>query len=87
MEIHFERLDMSEYMEKHSVSKLIGSPPGYVGFEAKGGDYLTWKIKFKKKFPNNFLSYLALDWKELRKKASNPLDYLLDYFLVSKVYG
>jgi ATP-dependent Clp protease ATP-binding subunit ClpA len=27
------RLDMSEYMEKHSVSRLIGSPPGYVGHE------------------------------------------------------
>ena len=27
------RLDMSEYMEKHAVSKLIGAPPGYVGFD------------------------------------------------------
>jgi ATP-dependent Clp protease ATP-binding subunit ClpB len=31
------RLDMSEFMEKHSVSKLIGSPPGYVGYEEGGG--------------------------------------------------
>ena len=30
------RLDMSEYMEKHSVSKLIGAPPGYVGYEEGG---------------------------------------------------
>ena len=30
------RLDMSEYMEKHAVSKLIGSPPGYVGYEEGG---------------------------------------------------
>src|SRR5262249_44457515 len=30
------RLDMSEYMEKHSISKLIGSPPGYVGYEEGG---------------------------------------------------
>jgi ATP-dependent Clp protease ATP-binding subunit ClpC len=37
------RLDMSEYMEKHSVSKLIGSPPGYVGYEE--GGYLTEKIR------------------------------------------
>ncbi len=37
------RLDMSEYMEKHSVSKLIGSPPGYVGFEE--GGYLTEKVR------------------------------------------
>ncbi len=37
------RLDMSEYMEKHSVSKLIGSPPGYVGYDE--GGYLTEKIR------------------------------------------
>lgn len=30
------RLDMSEYMEKHSVSRLIGTPPGYVGYEEGG---------------------------------------------------
>jgi len=34
--IHFERFDMSEYMEKHSVSRLIGAPPGYVGYEQGG---------------------------------------------------
>ena len=39
------RLDMSEYMEKHSVSKLIGSPPGYVGYEE--GGQLTEKIRRK----------------------------------------
>ncbi len=37
------RIDMSEYMEKHSVSKLIGSPPGYVGFDEAG--QLTEKIR------------------------------------------
>lgn len=37
------RLDMSEYMEKHSVSRMIGSPPGYVGFEE--GGQLTEKIR------------------------------------------
>jgi ATP-dependent Clp protease ATP-binding subunit ClpB len=37
------RLDMSEYMEKHSVSKIIGSPPGYVGYEE--GGQLTEKIR------------------------------------------
>ncbi|MBQ5354373.1 MAG: ATP-dependent Clp protease ATP-binding subunit, partial [Clostridia bacterium] len=37
------RLDMSEYMEKHSVSKMIGSPPGYVGFE--DGGQLSEKIR------------------------------------------
>lgn len=34
--IHFLRFDMSEYMEKHSVSRLIGAPPGYVGFDQGG---------------------------------------------------
>ncbi len=37
------RLDMSEYMESHSVSKLIGSPPGYVGYDEAG--YLTEKVR------------------------------------------
>ena len=40
------RLDMSEFMEKHSVSKIIGAPPGYVGFEDTGGQ-LTEKIRRK----------------------------------------
>jgi len=39
------RFDMSEYMEKHSVSRLIGSPPGYVGFEE--GGQLTEKVRGK----------------------------------------
>ncbi len=42
MGINFERIDMSEYMEKHSVAKLIGAPPGYVGFDQ--GGILTEKI-------------------------------------------
>jgi len=41
--VHFERLDMSEYMEKHAVSRLIGAPPGYVGYEQ--GGLLTEMIK------------------------------------------
>jgi len=41
--IHFERFDMSEYMEKHSLSRLVGAPPGYVGFEQ--GGLLTEAIK------------------------------------------
>ena len=36
LDINFLRFDMSEYMEKHAVSRLIGSPPGYVGFEQGG---------------------------------------------------
>ncbi|NEW59892.1 ATP-dependent Clp protease ATP-binding subunit ClpA [Sulfurovum sp. bin170] len=43
MDINFERLDMSEYMEKHALSRLIGAPPGYVGYEQ--GGLLTEMIK------------------------------------------
>src|SRR5690606_16536753 len=35
-EDHFIRIDMSEYMEKHSVSRLVGAPPGYIGYEEGG---------------------------------------------------
>ncbi|HUH41798.1 MAG TPA: ATP-dependent Clp protease ATP-binding subunit ClpA [Sulfurimonas sp.] len=41
--INFERFDMSEYMEKHALSRLIGAPPGYVGYEQ--GGLLTEAIK------------------------------------------
>ena len=41
------RLDMSEYMEKHTVSKLIGAPPGYVGYDENAGGQLTEKIRRK----------------------------------------
>ncbi len=34
--VHFQRFDMSEYMEKHAVARLIGAPPGYVGFDQGG---------------------------------------------------
>ena len=39
------RIDMSEYMEKHSISRLVGSPPGYVGYEE--GGQLTQKVRVK----------------------------------------
>jgi len=43
LSIHFERFDMSEYMEKHAVARLIGAPPGYVGFDQ--GGLLTESIR------------------------------------------
>lgn len=43
LNIHFERFDMSEYMEKHTISRLVGAPPGYVGYEQ--GGLLTEAIK------------------------------------------
>jgi ATP-dependent Clp protease ATP-binding subunit ClpA len=36
LSVHFERIDMSEYMEKHAVARLIGAPPGYIGFDQGG---------------------------------------------------
>jgi ATP-dependent Clp protease ATP-binding subunit ClpA len=36
LDVHFVRFDMSEYMEKHAVSRLVGSPPGYVGYDQGG---------------------------------------------------
>jgi ATP-dependent Clp protease ATP-binding subunit ClpA len=67
MQMHFERFDMSEYMEKHTISRLIGSPPGYVGFEQ--GGLLTETIK---KHPH---SVLLLD--EIEKAHPDMLNILL----------
>ena len=44
-EEHLIRIDMSEFMEKHSVARLIGAPPGYVGYEE--GGYLTEQVRRK----------------------------------------
>ena len=65
--IHFERFDMSEYMEAHSVARLIGAPAGYVGFE-KGG-LLTEAIR---KHPH---TVLLLD--EIEKAHPDLMSILL----------
>ena len=65
--VHFERLDMSEYMEKHAVSRLIGAPPGYVGYEQ--GGLLTEMIK---KHPH---TVLLLD--EVEKAHPDIMNILL----------
>ena len=61
------RLDMSEYMEKHSVSKIIGAPPGYLGFES--GGQLTEAVR------KNPYSLILLD--EIEKAHKDILDILL----------
>ena len=61
------RLDMSEYMEKHSVSKIIGSPPGYVGYDEAG--QLTEKIRRK--------PYSVVLFDELEKAHPDVLNILL----------
>jgi len=64
------RFDMSEYMEKHAVSKLIGSPPGYVGHEE--GGQLTEKVK------RNPYSVILLD--EIEKAHPDLFNILLQVF-------
>ena len=64
------RFDMSEYMEKHSVSKLIGSPPGYVGHEE--GGQLTERVK------RNPYSVVLLD--EIEKAHPDVFNVLLQVF-------
>ena len=61
------RLDMSEYMEKHTVSKLIGSPPGYVGYDEAG--QLTEKIRRK--------PYSVILFDEIEKAHPDVLNILL----------
>ena len=75
------RIDMSEYMEKHSVSRLIGAPPGYVGFE-DGGGQLTEKVR---KHP---YSVVLLD--EIEKAHPdiyNLLLQILDDGILTDSYG
>jgi ATP-dependent Clp protease ATP-binding subunit ClpB len=66
-EKHMVRIDMSEYMEKHSVSRLIGAPPGYVGHEE--GGQLTESIR------RNPYSVILLD--EIEKAHSDVFNVLL----------
>ena len=61
------RIDMSEYMEQHSVAKLIGSPPGYVGFDE--GGQLTEKIRRK--------PYAVILFDEIEKAHPDVMNMLL----------
>jgi ATP-dependent Clp protease ATP-binding subunit ClpB len=61
------RFDMSEYMEKHSVSKLIGAPPGYIGYEQAGG--LTEAVRRR--------PYSVVLFDEIEKAHSDVLNILL----------
>lgn len=67
MGVHFQRFDMSEYMEKHSVARLVGAPPGYVGYEA--GGLLTEAVN------KNPYCVLLLD--EIEKAHSDVFNALL----------
>jgi len=74
------RVDMSEYMEKHNVSKLIGSPPGYVGYDE--GGQLTEKVK------NNPFSVILFDEVEkAHKDVFNLLLQILDEGHLTDSFG
>ena len=72
------RFDMSEYQEKHSVSKLIGSPPGYVGFEEDAGQLIT-------KLQENPNCVLLLD--EIEKAHPDVSSILLQIMDNGKITG
>ncbi len=69
------RLDMSEYMEKHSVSKIIGSPPGYVGYDEAG--QLTEKVRRK--------PYSVILFDEIEKAHPDVLNILLQILDEGKI--
>lgn len=66
-EKHMIRIDMSEYMEKHSVSRMVGSPPGYVGYDE--GGQLTEKVRRK--------PYSVLLFDEIEKAHPDVFNMLL----------
>ena len=69
------RLDMSEFMEKHSVSKIIGSPPGYVGYDEAG--QVTEKVRRR--------PYSVLLFDEIEKAHPDVLNILLQILDEGKV--
>jgi len=74
------RIDMSEYMEKHNVSRLIGSPPGYVGYDE--GGQLTEAVK------NNPFSVILFDEIEkAHKDVNNMLLQILDEGRLTDSFG
>ena len=62
------RIDMSEYMEKHTVSRLIGAPPGYVGYDEGGQLY---RSSAPPSVQRNFC------WTKLKKRMPMYLTYFL----------
>ena len=70
--VHFHRIDMSEYMEKHTVARLIGAPPGYVGYDQ--GGLLTEEIR---KHP--YCVLLLDEVEKAHKDIFNILLQVMDY--------
>lgn len=78
--INFIRIDMSEYMEKHSVARLIGAPPGYVGYDQ--GGLLTESIR---KNPHSVL--LIDEIEKAHPDVFNILLQVMDYGTLTDNYG
>ena len=78
--LHFQRFDMSEYMEKHAVAKLIGAPPGYVGYES--GGVLTDIVK---KYPSGVL--LLDEVEKAHPDIFNILLQVMDYGALTDSQG
>lgn len=70
--VHFHRIDMSEYMEKHAVARLVGAPPGYVGYEQ--GGLLTEEVR---KHP--YCVLLLDEVEKAHKDIFNILLQVMDY--------
>ena len=68
------RLDMSEFMEKHSVSRIIGSPPGYVGYDESG--QVTEKVRRR--------PYSVLLFDEIEKAHPDVMNILLQSWMREK---
>jgi ATP-dependent Clp protease ATP-binding subunit ClpA len=81
MSIQLVRFDMSEYQEEHSVAKLIGSPPGYVGYEDNAGQLIT-KLQ---EHPNCVL--LLDEVEKAHPKVLTILLQLLDYGMITGSNG
>lgn len=78
--INFIRLDMSEYQEKHSVSRLIGSPPGYVGYEE--GGLLTDSVR-----RNPYCVVLLDEVEKAHKDVYSLLLQVMDYATLTDSLG
>lgn len=82
--MHFMRIDMSEYMEKHSVSRLIGAPPGYVGFDDANlsGGILTSEIE-----KNPYTVLLIDEVEKAHPDIFNILLQVMDYGTLTSSNG
>lgn len=81
LNMNFARLDMSEFMEEHSVAKLIGAPPGYVGYDDNGGKL----INIADENPNSIILFDEIE--KAHPKVYNILLQVLDYGKLTNSHG